>query len=117
MMVSPVHVAQQSPIFTENLNLPRYPMPKSPKADAPLVSAESLAPAPILIPIAGGDSRLPQGLHLGEGVWYAEELPDGRIVPQGLPPAVIAAFYPDLVPLASPTPADPLPPPPSVEEL
>lgn len=95
-------------------------MPKSPKADASLVSAESLAPASVLIPIAGGDSRLPQGLHLGEGVWYAEELPDGRIVPQGLPPAVLAAFYPDLAlaaPLAAPTPADPLPPPPSVEEL
>lgn len=92
-------------------------MPK--KSDAPTPDSAPVAeatPAPILIPIASGDQRLPSGLSLGQGTWWAAVLPDGRAVPQGLPDATLAQFYPDLVPPPAPAAAD-LPPPPSVTEV
>jgi hypothetical protein len=79
--------------------------------------------------IVPGDYRLPPGLLLPEAC-DAEILPDGRVVPQGLPPAVILRYFPDLVPatpspakltittpvVSAPKPAE-VPPAPAVEEL
>jgi hypothetical protein len=100
-------------------------MPKKPSSDAPQGPSEALTGenALLIIPIASGDPRLPGGLHLGVGPFTAVLLSDGRVVPQGLPPTVMAAFYPDLTDLAPSAPdpsvplADEVPPPPSVEEI
>lgn len=91
-------------------------MPKKPDQtpDLPLPVLVDPAPtAPVLINISGFDPRLPAGLQLGTGSYVAEVLPDGRVVPQDLPPAILARYYGDLIP---PPVAD-LPPPPTVEEV
>ena len=62
-------------------------------------------PAPVIIAIGSGDPRLPGGLHLGVGLFFAELLPDGRAVVQDLPASIRARYYPDLAPLAVLPPA------------
>jgi hypothetical protein len=59
-------------------------MPKAPKV--PPNSIERITP---------DDRRLPPGLFLPEPC-DAEVLPDGRIIPLSVHPAVIAFYYPDL---------------------
>lgn len=65
-------------------------MPKQPKP----------APNPIER-VSPNDRRLPPALQLTEVV-DAEVLPDGRVVPLLLPPAVRALFFPDLADAPSP---------------
>ena len=65
-------------------------MPKQPKS--PPNPIERISP---------GDLRLPPALQLAEAV-DAEVLPDGRVVPLTLPPAVRALYFADLVDAPSP---------------
>lgn len=69
-------------------------MPKPPKS--PPNPIERISP---------GDLRLPPALQLAEAV-DAEVLPDGRVVPLSLPPAVRALYFADLSDAPSPIGTD-----------
>lgn len=87
-------------------------MPKSP----PPTTASAATSWPIVrtetVSGAAGDPRVPCGL---QGVFTLALLASGRWIIPGLPPAIFARYYPDLVPLAEAVPD--LPPPPSVAEV
>ncbi len=80
--------------------MPKKPVPETPPEPAP----ETLPDAPVRFQVGGTEEGLPGGLHLNGSFW-ATRLPDGRVLPEGLPDAVLALYYPDLFPDTMPAPA------------